>query len=165
MKLVKKPNFSSFKVFSSNLVAVHMKQTKLKFDKPVYVGLYILDLNKTLMYNFHYNTINSNYGADAQLLFTDTDSLCYHIKTNDIYNDMRKFKKLYDTSNYPMDHGSSYSNVNKRVLGKMKDEMAGKRIEEFVGLSAKLYAYRVGGCDEKKAKGVTKYVVKKTIQL
>jgi hypothetical protein len=163
-KLVNKPNFSSFKVFSDSLVAVHMKRTKLKFNKPVYVGQAVLDLSKTLMYDFHYNTIKKQYGVDAQLLFTDTDSLCYHIKTDDMYKDMGKLEKLYDTSNYPMDH-PIYSNVNKKVLGKMKDETAGKPIEEFVGLRPKLYAYSVAGRDEKRAKGVAKNVVKKNIQL
>jgi hypothetical protein len=116
------------------------------------------------MYDFHYNTIKKQYGSNAQLLFTDTDSLCYHIQTKDLYQDMGKLKQLYDTSNYAIDH-PLYSNVNKKVLGKMKDETAGKPIEEFVGLRAKLYAYSVGGKDEKKAKGVAKSVVKKTIQL
>jgi hypothetical protein len=163
-KLVNKPNFSSFKIFTESLIAVHMKRTKLKFDKPVYVGQAVLDLSKTLMYDFHYNTIKKQYGSSAQLLFTDTDSLCYHIQTKDVYEDMGKLKHLYDTSNYPVEH-PIYSTVNKKVLGKMKDETAGEPIEEFVGLRAKLYAYRVGGSDEKKAKGVTKSVIKKTIAL
>jgi hypothetical protein len=163
-KLVNKPNFSSFKVFTNSLVAIHMKRTKLKFDKPVYVGQAVLDISKTLMYDFHYNTIKKQYGSDAQLLFTDTDSLCYHIKTRDLYQDMGKFKHLYDTSNYPVEH-PIYSIVNKKVLGKMKDETEGKPIEEFVGLRAKLYAYSVGGKDEKRAKGMAKVVVMKTITL
>jgi hypothetical protein len=163
-KLVNKPNFSSFKIFTENLVAIHMKKTKLKFDKPVYVGQAILDLSKTLMYDFHYNTIKTKYGSNARLLFTDTDSLCYEIQTEDIYRDMENCSDLYDTSNYPKDH-PIYSDVNKKVLGKMKDETCGEPIEEFVGLRSKLYAYKIGNREEKKCKGITKNVVEKSIQL
>ena len=163
-KLINKPNFSSFKIFTDDLVAVHMKRTKLKFDKPVYVGQAILDLSKTLMYNFHYNVIKKTYKDKASLLFTDTDSLCYNIETNDFYNDMEKMGDLFDTSNYPVNH-SVYSNLNKKVLGKFKDETAGVPIKEFVGLRAKLYSYKVGEQEEKKAKGIAKNVVKKEIQM
>ena len=99
-KLVNKPNFDSFKIFTENLVACHMRKTKLKFDKPIYVGQAILDLSKNLMYDFHYNTIKKKYGSNAQLLFTDTDSLCFKITTKDFYQDMAKMKKLFDTSNF-----------------------------------------------------------------
>jgi hypothetical protein len=163
-KLVNKPNFSSFKIFNSQLAAVHMKRTKLKFDKPIYVGQAVLDLSKILMYDFHYNTIKKKYGSDAQLLFTDTDSLCYHIQTEDIYEDIGKLSEQFDTSNYPTDH-PIYNNVNKKILGKMKDETAGKPIEEFVGLRAKLYAYKFGDTEEKKCKGVAKNVIKTKIKL
>jgi len=89
-KLVNKPNFESFKIFSENLIACHMKKTKLRFDKPIYVGMSILELSKTLMYDFHYNHIKNKYNENAKLLFTDTDSLCYYIQTNDVYKDMKK---------------------------------------------------------------------------
>jgi len=89
-KLVNKPNFESFKIFSENLIACHMKKTKLRFDKPIYVGMTILELSKTLMYDFHYNHIKNKYNENAKLLFTDTDSLCYYIQTNDVYKDMKK---------------------------------------------------------------------------
>ena len=77
-----KPTFVSCKIFHENLVAVHMKKKILKLDKPSYVGMCILDLSKVLMYDFHYNFIKAKYGDLAKLLFTDTDSLCYHIITN-----------------------------------------------------------------------------------
>ena len=163
-KLVSKPTFNSFKIFSSTLAAVHMHRTKLKFDKPVYVGLSVLDLSKTLMYDFHYNTIKKKYKANAQLLFTDTDSLCYSICTKDVYDDIGKSRELYDTSNYNTDH-PVHSTINKKVLGKMKDETAGKPIDEFVGLRAKLYAYSVGGEEEKRAKGVVKNVIKTKLHM
>ena len=71
-----------------------MQKTTLKLDKPVYVGFSILDLSKYLMYDFHYNTIKKKYGNNATLLFTDTDSLCYEIKTKDLYSDMYKEQRL-----------------------------------------------------------------------
>ena len=164
-KLVNKPNFDSFKIFSKNLIAIHMKKTKLRFDKPTYVGMSILELSKTLMYDFHYNHIKNKYHNKAQLLFTDTDSLCYHIVTKDIYKDMKKDKMLFDTSNYSKDH-KLYSNENNKVIGKMKDETGGKPIVEFVGLRAKLYTYKtIDNIEEKKAKGIKKKVVEQTINL
>ena len=80
-KLVSKPNFRHRTIFNENLVAVHMKKTKLVFNKPIYLGMCILDLSKTLMYDFHYNYMKSKYGVKSKLIFTDTDSLAYEIET------------------------------------------------------------------------------------
>ena len=101
----------------------------------------VLDISKTLMYDFHYNTIKHKYQDKAQLLFTDTDSLCYHIKTDDLNSDRREDLEKYDTSNYPKDH-SLYSSKFKKEIGKFKDETGGIPITEFVGLRAKLYCYK-----------------------
>ena len=117
------------------------------------------------MYDFHYNHIKNKYNEKAKLLFTDTDSLCYYIYTNDIYKDMKKNIKLFDASDYPKEH-KLYSEKNKKVLGKMKDETVGKLITEFVGLRAKLYAYKTLENKEiKKAKGVKKSVINQTINI
>ena len=86
-KLCAKPNFEHCNIISDDLIAIHMKKTKLVFDKPVYLGMCILDLSKTLMYDFHYNYIKPKYGDKAKLLFTDTDSLMYEIQTEDFYKD------------------------------------------------------------------------------
>ena len=165
-KLTCKPNYQHHTIFSKNLAAVHMKKVSLKFNKPVYLGMSILDLSKTLMYDFHCNYIKPKYGENAKLLFTDTDSLAYEIQTEDFYRDISSdVSSKFDTSNYPKNHPSGIlTGVNKKVIGMFKDEAAGKQIAEFVGLRAKLYSYRVEeSYEEKKCKGVKKVVIKKTI--
>ena len=165
-KLSAKPNYKHCNIFSEDLVAIHMKKTKLDFDKPVYLGMCILDLSKTLMYDFHYNYIKKKYGDKAKLLLTDTDSLMYEIQTEDFYKDISEdVKDRFDTSNYPFDHPSGIlSGINKKVLGMFKDEANGDIIDEFVGLRAKLYSYKMfDGEESKKCKGVKKSVVKKSI--
>ena len=165
-KLSAKPNFKHCNIFSEDLVAIHMKKTKLDFDKPVYLGMCILDLSKTLMYDFHYNYIKQKYGDKAKLLLTDTDSLMYEIQTEDFYKDINgDVKDRFDTSGYPPGHPSSIpSGFNKKVLGMFKDEVNGNVIDEFVGLRAKLYSYKMfEGEESKKCKGVKKSVVKKSI--
>ena len=104
----------------------------------------ILDLSKTLMYDFHYNHIKKKYGSRAQLLFTDTDSLCYDIQTEDFYNDIRDdVSSMYDTSAYPENHPADLPRVNKKIIGLMKDEAGGQQISEFAGPRSKLYAFKV----------------------
>ena len=166
-KLVAKPNFRSRKIFSENLVSVHMKKTSLTMNKPVYLGMCILDLSKTIMYDFHYNYIKPKYGDKAKILFTDTDSLMYEIETEDFYKDISgDVKDRFDTSDYRENHPSGIpTGINKKVLGKMKDEAAGKTIKEFVGLRAKLYSFVMDDGEEtKKCKGVKKQVVESSIK-
>ena len=133
-----------------------MKRVKIKFYQPIYVGLCILDLCKTLMFDFHYNYIAKKYGGKQKLLFTDTDSLAYEIKTEDFYQDISSdVEEKFDTSNYAKNHPSGIkTGCNKKVIGMMKDECGGKQISEFVGLRAKMYSYRLDKKEEKKAKGV-----------
>ena len=126
----------------------------------------ILDLSKTIMYEFHYNYIKPKYGDKAKLLFTDTDSLIYEIKTEDFYMDISgDVKDRFDTSDYPPNHISGIpTGCNKKVLGMFKDEVAGRCIEEFVGLRAKLCSYKMfEGKENKRCKGVIKSVVKRSI--
>ena len=115
------------------------------FNKPIYVGQAILDLSKTLMFDFHYNYIRKKYDNKAQLLFTDTDSLMYHIQTDDFYHDIKKdIKKKFDTSDYLENNPSGIkTGVNKKVIGKFKDEAAGRQITHFNGLRPKLYTFKV----------------------
>ena len=165
-KLTAKPNYESRKIFNENLVSVHMKKTSLTMNKPVYLGMSILDLSKTVMFDFHYKYIKPKYGKQAKLLFTDTDSFLYEIQTEDFYKDISgDVKDRFDTSDYPEGHPSGIpTGVNKKVLGMFKDEAAGKNIKEFVGLRAKLYSYKMEeGKENKKCKGIKKAVVEKSI--
>ena len=167
LRQVAKPTYVSHKIFHENLVALHMKKKILKLDKPSYVGMCILDLSKVLMYDFHYNIIKKKYGDRAMLLFTDTDSLCYHIQTDDVYEDLYNHRDMFDNSDYNKS-SKFYFDENKKVIGKFKDEAAGNPIGGFVGLKSKMYSYEVelpGGeiKNNKACKGISKNVVKKNI--
>ena len=164
-RLFNKPKYKDNIIFKNDeLIAVEMAKTQIKYDKPVYLGTCILDLSKLLMYQFHYDHIKPLYGDKAKLLFTDTDSLCYEIRTDEVYEDMLKNKDKFDFSEYPKDH-KCYDVTNKKVIGKFKDEANGKIITEFVGLRPKLYSYIVDGEEEdhKRAKGIKKNVISNKI--
>ena len=122
LKLILKPNYHHRKILSDSLIAIHMKKTHLIFNKPIYVGISILDLAKLHMYDFHYNYIKPKYGDRAKLLFTDTDSLMYEIQTDDFYKDIASdVHDKFDTSNYPKDHLSGIANdarSEERRVGK-----------------------------------------------
>ena len=170
-RLFNKPKYKDHTIFKSDeLIAVEMAKTKIKYDKPVYLGTCILDLSKLLMYEFHYDFIKPLYGEKVELLFTDTDSLCYEIQTEDIYEDMLKHKDMFDFSDYPKNH-KCYDETNKKVIGKFKDEAKGKIITEFIGLRPKLYSYTIEGDkdelkklklkqENKKGKGIKETVIK-----
>ena len=100
----------------------------------------ILDLSKVLMYVFHYNFIKGKCGDLAILLFTDTDSLCYHIITEDVYEDLYLSKDMFDNSDCSKS-SKFYFDENKNVIGKFKDEAAGNPIISFIGLKSKMYSY------------------------
>lgn len=162
-KLTAKPGFQSFKIFNDDLAAVHSSYVKLYLNRPTYVGFCILDISKTLMYDFHYNVIKTEYGNNAKLVLTDTDSLLYHVKCEDIYKDLLINAHLYDTSNYPIDH-PLHSNVNKKVLGKFKDELGGLIMEEACGLRSKMYSLKYGRNEKKTAKGVNRSVTEQELK-
>ena len=153
-KLSTIPNFDRATIFDRNLIAVHMKKTEVYFNKPIYVGQAILDLSKTLMFDFHYDYIRKKYDDAAELLFTDTDSLMYLIQTDDFYQDIsRDIKRKFDASDYPEKHPSNIkTGVNKKVIGKFKDEVAGRQITHFVGLRPKLYCFKVEGGERSDAR-------------
>ena len=169
LKLSRKPNYERNTIFDEKLIAVHMKRTKLFYNKPVYLGMCILDLSKTLMFQHHYDYIKPMYGSRAKLLMTDTDSLIYEIETEDFYQDIAAdVESKFDTSEFDKDHPAIKDfgfkvGKNKKVIGMFKDETGGKQIEEFVGLRPKLYSYKLHEKEHKKCKGVKKSVVVKTI--
>ncbi|KAJ8914260.1 hypothetical protein NQ315_003625 [Exocentrus adspersus] len=158
------PNFHSSKIFDVDL-AVELNKTEICFNKPLYVGLCILDISKTCVYDFHYNFMLKNLdNNNCKLLFTDTDSLIYQVTCNDVIkNNLEKF----DTSDYPSDNIRKIPLVNKKVPGLMKDECNNRIVTHFVGLRSKMY--RVvpilidGGPCIKKSKGIKTNVVKKSI--
>lgn len=123
-KCVAKPSFKRFKIFNETLVAVEMKRTTIELNRPAYLGAQILDISKNLMTTFHHEVMKPKYGDKLELLFTDTDSLCYEITTEDVYEDIKSLKDYFDTSNYEVNH-PLHSNRFKKVPGKFKDELGG----------------------------------------
>ena len=124
LKYSSKPTYVSSKIFNENLVDVHKIKETLTLNRPAYVGMCILDLSKTLMYDFHYNYIKKKYSNKAKLLFTDTDSLTYEIEAADVYRDFWNDKEKFDNSSYS-ESSQYYDKTNNRVLGKFKDEAGG----------------------------------------
>ena len=155
-KCMSRPSFVSQKIFSKNFVAAHRTKPVSTLNKPISVGFSILELSKSLMYKFHYKYIKNKF--DAKLLLTDTDSLLYEIKPTDVYEDFYLDKDLFNLSVYPL-HSKLFDPVNKKVIGKMKDEFKGKIISEFVGLKSKMYSLvSVDDKEVTKAKGVNERI-------
>ena len=134
-------------------------------NKPIYLGLSILDISKILMYEFWYDYMKPKYGNNVKLCYMDTDSFKINIETEDFYKDIANdVEKRFDTSNYEV-HRPLPTGKDKKVIGLMKDELGGKIITEFVTLRSKTYSYLTDDCKEdKKAKGTKKCVIKRTIK-
>ena len=167
LKRVAKPAFKRSMTLNEDLVLIQTAVVNLELNKPVYVGFSVLDLSKLLMYRFHYEKMLQRY-AHINLCFTDTDSLLYEVFTDDIYADMAASVDEYDFSEYPRDH-PLYSIDNKKVIGKMKDELNGCCMEEFVGLLPKCYSIKYrdddgNERDEQKAKGTTKSAKQRSLR-
>lgn len=160
-KYVSAPNFKCLSIFTDNLVAIQLEQTKLILDRPIYVGFTVLELAKTHLYNFHYSIMKPLYKENIELCYTDTDSLLYRIYTDDFYSDMKKNIKFFDTSNFSDKNVYNIPQANMKIPGFFKDEMGGDVIVEFVGLRAKLYCIESQKMSIKKAKGVTTSVTKR----
>jgi len=162
------PLFQSMHDFGDELTAVRSSKKVVVLDKPIYVGMVVLELSKFLMNEFWYEHVKTKYGNKAQLLYTDTDSFIFEVECEDIYADMKENEDLYDFSDWPRDH-ALFDEKNKKVIGKFKDEVVvGKfaTIAEFVGLRPKMYAMRLTDESEKRrAKGVSSTVVRKQIAM
>ena len=147
-------------------MAIEMKKIRVKMAKPLYLAMSILDISKTLMYEFQYDYIEPKYGDKAKLYYTDTDSFTINIKTEDFFEDISNdVERWFDTSNYDKnDKRPLPIGKNKKVPGLFKDELGGKIITEVVALRPKTYAYLMDdGSDHKKAKGTKKCVIKQKL--
>ena len=164
-KLVSEPNYHTINLISEDLSIIEMKKTKVKMNKPIYLGLSILEISKTLMYEFWYDYMKPKYDDNVKLCYTDTDSFIINIKTNDFYEDVTSdIENRFDTSNYEVKRPIPMGK-NKKVIGLMKDKLGGKIITEFVTLRPKTYSFLTDdGKEDKKAKGTKKCVIKKMIK-
>ena len=160
-----------------------MKKTKAKMNKPIYLGLSILEISKILIYEFWYDYMKPKFNDNIRLCYMDTDSFIMNIKTNDFYEDIAsEVENRFDTSNYEANTSETTAEPsslelsalarrplptgkNKKVIGLMKDELGGKIITEFVTLRPKMYSFLTDdGKEDKKAKGTKKCVIKKMIK-
>ena len=127
---------------SEDLSIIEMRKTKVKMNKPIYLGLSILEISKILMYEFWYDYMKPKYGDSVKLCYMDTDSFIMNIKTEDFYKDIANdVEERFDTSNYEVDRPLP-TGKNKKVIGLMKDELGGRIITEFVALRPKTYSYK-----------------------
>ena len=139
LKYTSRPTYVTHKLFDKNFAAIHEIKPVLMLNKPIYVGFTVLHLSKWMMYDFHYNFIKKNF--DAELLFTDTDSLTYETKSENVYEEYFKWKDLFDFSNYSKD-SKFFDDANKNDIGKMKEEYGGVIIDQFIGLKSKMYSIK-----------------------
>ncbi|KYN23183.1 hypothetical protein ALC57_04403 [Trachymyrmex cornetzi] len=154
--MIAKPNYSH-SIFAENLIAVELRKLEVKFNKPIYVGMCILDISEVCLYEFHYDYMLPLFHDKCKIMYTDTDSLIYRVECENIYETIKRDIARFDTSDYLADNAYGMSLANKKVPGIMKDENNGMIMTEFVGLRAKMYALKVDGKkDTKKAKGERK---------
>ena len=173
-KLVSEPNYHTINLISEDLSIIEMKKTKVKMNKPIYLGLSILEISKTLMYEFWYDYMKPKYNDNVKLCYMDTDSFIMNIKTNDFCKNISNdIENRFDTSNYEVNtsetsalaHRPLPTGKNKKIIGLMKDEQGGKIITEFATLRPKTYSFLTDdGKENKKAKGTKKCVIKKKIK-
>ena len=164
-KLVSEPNYDTMNYISEDLSIIEMNKTRVKMNKPIYLGLSILDISKILMYEFRYDYMKPKYGDNVKLSYMDTDSFIMNIKTEDFYKYIANYvEKRFDTSNYEINRPLP-TGKNKKVIRLMKDELGGKIITELVTLRPKTYSYLTdNGKEDKKAKGTKKCEIKRMIK-
>ena len=161
--LASEPNYHSTKHISKDLLIMEMKKTEVKINKLIYLGQAILDLSKTLMYEFWFDYIKPNYDDKASLCYMATASFVICIETEDFYKDIvNDVERWFDTSNYDKkDNRPLPIDKNKKLISLFKDELDGKSIVEFCALRAKAYAYNLDDDTEMK-KGTKKWVQRNT---
>lgn len=156
-------NLHDIKIFDPKLCAIELTRLEIMYDKPIYVGATVLELSKWLMYDFYYNFLKQK-SDNVKVMYMDTDSFIISTST-DIYNIIKNNPEKFDTSDFDENNQFGIIPQNKKCLGLMKDENAGKILTNFVGLKAKAYSYVVEGdisnTEVKKVKGVKNSVVRK----
>ena len=173
-KLVSEPNYASCTTFSDHLMAIEMRKTCVLLEKAISVGQLILDKSKEPMYSFWYEYLKPKYKDKINLSYMDTDSFVLEAETDDFFKDTRDdLKEWIDASNYHKDmvlpdEYKKKASVNKKVIGKMKNELGKGHMNEFIAISPEVYAYKqiqVDGTvsEDKKARGTSKTVTKKTL--
>jgi hypothetical protein len=161
-KWLKQPHYNTFNIIDENKVVVEMRKSSVYLNKPIYLGMTCLELSKLHMYQLYYDLFQKIYGKNLSLLFMDTDSFCFLIKTNDIFEDFKKYSDILDLSEYPEDHFSElFSDKNKKVLGMLKDEMKGSIISELVGIKSKMYSLSYEHKNKMTGKGIQRAVLEK----
>ena len=149
-QLASEPNYHTTKYFWENLLATEIKKAKVKMNMPIYLSMSILDISKTLMYEFWYDYFKLKYQDKAKLCYMDTDSFIIQIRTEDFYEDIANgVQKWFDTSNSEDDKRSLPTGKNKKNFF-FKDELGGTIMKEFVGLKAKTYAYLMDDVEKRK---------------
>ena len=164
-KLVSEPNYHTINLIFEDLSIIEMKKTKVRMNKPIHLGLSILEISKTLMYEFWNDYMKPKYANNVRLCYMDTNSFIINIKTIEFYKDISNdVENRFDTSNYEVNRPLP-TGKNKKIIGLMKDELGGKIITEFVTLRPKTYSLLTDDSKEdKKAKGTKKCVIKKKIK-
>ena len=137
--------FHSHSIFAENLISVEMRKLEVKFDKPIYVSMCILDISKVCLYEFHHEYMSPIYRDKCKIMYTDTDSIMYYIECDDVYKIMKRDIVRFDRNDYPTDNVYGMLLANKNVSGLMKDENNDVLVTEFVGFRAKMYAMRMDG--------------------
>ena len=163
IELVSESNYHTTKHFSKTLLDIKMKKTKVKMNKPVYLGMSILDISKTLMYEFWYDYITPRYKDKAKLCYKGTDSFVINIFTEDFFEDIyNDVKRWFNRSNYDKnDKRPLPMGMNEKVIGLFKDELGGQIMKAFCALRAKTYTYLMYDDNKKKkAKEIKKCVTK-----
>ena len=164
LHLVANPGYISHRIFNENLIGIDRVKTKLTLNRPIYVGLCVLDLSKLHMYDFWHKNLKKQYGEKIKLLYTDTDSLMIEVETEDIYKVMHEHKEDHDLSEY-QENSQYYNKENKRVIGKFQDEYKEKIINEGIFIRSKMYSYKeISGKEMDKAESVSRTIIAKDLR-
>ena len=164
--LVSQPNYHTCKCFSEDLMTIELKKTRVYMNKLIYVGQAVLDISKTLMDTFFYDCLKPKYWAKVKLCYMDTNSFIFHVYTDDFYKDIREdVFKWFDTSDYNENDNRLLTGINKKVIGKFKDELKCKVMTEFIALASKVHAYLDdNNKGDKRVKGIKRCVRDKVLR-